>query len=102
VHVYVVTVTNPNLPSALYLPTGGFTQADDTAASIELRNTDDGKVALVAFSSLAQLTSCCGKDQPWVLVSTKQLPKLHAARPYDVIVLDTPLPRDLRHTGALV
>lgn len=104
--VYVVRVTNPSLPSTLYLPTGtptGRPEADhNTAASIELRHTDDGKVALIAFSSLDLLVECCGRFQAWVLVSTKHLPKIHAARPYDVIVLDSPLPKGLRYTGALV
>ena len=104
--VYVVRVTNPSLPSTLYLPTGPPTgrPGDDhnTAASIELRTTGDGKVGLVAFSSLDLLVECCGRFQAWVLVSTKHLPKIHAARPYDVVILDWPLPKERRYTGALV
>ena len=100
-HVYVVRVTNPNLPATLYLPTGAHSDGN-TAASIELRRTEDGQTALVAFSALDRLIDCCGDHHPWVLVSTKQLPKIHAARPYDVILLDSPLPRGLRHTSALV
>jgi hypothetical protein len=94
-------VTDPNLPATLYLPTGAHADGN-AAASIELRRTEDGQTALVAFSTLDQLTDCCGEHQPWVLVSTKQLPKIHAARPYDVIVLNSPLPSGPRHTTALV
>ncbi len=94
--VYVVPVTNPNLPPALYLPTGPAS-AETEGASIELRRTPDGRTALVAFTALDRLIDCCGEHQPWVLVNTEHLPKVHAANPYDVIVLDSPLPQELRH-----
>jgi hypothetical protein len=101
VHVYVVRVTNPNLPTALYLPTG--VQSDeDTGTAIELRRTEDGRTALVAYSTLDRLIDGCGEHQPWVLVSTRYLPKIHQAHPYDLIVLDSPLPQGMRHTSALV
>ncbi|MFD9894553.1 SAV_915 family protein [Amycolatopsis sp. NPDC058986] len=95
--VYVVPVTNPDLPPALYLPTSE-TSEDHSGASIELRKTPDGRTALVAFTSLDQLVSCCGEHQPWARVATDYLPSIHQARPYDVIVLDSPLPQHLRHT----
>lgn len=99
-HVYVVTVTNPNLPPALYLP-AGTRSTDDKGPAIELRRTEDGQTALVAFSTLDRLVEGCGAHQPWILVSTEHLPKLHQAQPYDLILLDSPLPHDLRHTSAL-
>ncbi|MFC4082488.1 SAV_915 family protein [Amycolatopsis samaneae] len=90
-------MTNPDLPAALYLPTSE-TPKDHSGASIELRRTPDGRTALVAFTSLDQLVSCCGEHQPWARVATEDLPAIHRARPYDVIVLDSPLPEGLRHT----
>lgn len=98
---YVVRVTNPSLPPALYLPTGPAGR-EAQGASIELRRTPDGRTALVAFTALDRLIDCCGEHQPWVLVGTEHLPKVHAATPYDVIVLDSPLPDDLRHSPTLV
>lgn len=89
-------MTNPNLPPALYLPTGPVDPVAE-GASIELRRTPDGRTALVAFTALDRLIDCCGVHQPWVLVNTEHLPKVHAANPYDVIVLDSPLPAELRH-----
>jgi hypothetical protein len=97
VSVYVVPVTNPNLPAALYLPTGA-PEADRSGASIELRHTPDGQTALIAFSTLDKLIDCCGPHQPWLLVRTENLPTIHAGHPYDLIVLDSPLPAELRHT----
>jgi hypothetical protein len=104
VSVYVGAVTNPALPPALYLPTGPAAKesADTASANIELRRTPDGRTALVAFTALDRLIDCCGKQQPWILVNTEHLPKIHAARPYDLIVLDSPLPAELRHPEALV
>ena len=101
---YVVPVTNPALPPALYLPTGAAaaTASGDPGASIELRRTPDGRTALVAFTALDRLIECCGEHQPWILVNTEHLPKIHAAKPYDLIVLDSPLPEELRHPGSLV
>ncbi|GAA3539827.1 hypothetical protein GCM10022222_24320 [Amycolatopsis ultiminotia] len=97
--VYVVRVTNPNLPPALYLPTGpvGPTTDGGTGASVELRHTPDGRVALVAFTALDRLVDCCGEHQPWIMVNTEHLPRIHQVNPYDVIVLDTELPVELRH-----
>jgi len=101
VSVYVVPVTNPNLPAALYLPTAPVS-AEIEGASIELRRTPDGSTALVAFSALDRLIDCCGEHQPWVLVKTEHLGLVHSANPYDVIVLDSPLPEDLRYRPAHV
>lgn len=99
--VYVVPVTNPNLPPALYLPTSPVAPTTDggTGANIELRHTPDGRVALVAFTSLEKLVECCGEHQPWLVLDTAHLPMLHQVNPYDVIVLDTELPVELRHTA---
>ncbi|WP_156096606.1 SAV_915 family protein [Amycolatopsis jejuensis] len=97
--VYVVPVTNPNLPPALYLPTGatGPTTDGGTGANVELRRTPDGRTALVAFTALDRLVDCCGENQPWILINTEHLPRIHQARPYDVIVLDSEIPTELRH-----
>ncbi|MEC3978127.1 SAV_915 family protein [Amycolatopsis sp. H20-H5] len=94
-------MTNPALPPALYLPTGRATR-ERGGADIELRHTPDGRTALVAFTALDRLVSCCGEHQPWALVNTEHLGKIHAAKPYDVIVLDSPLPEPLRHRKELV
>ncbi|MGW4401052.1 SAV_915 family protein [Amycolatopsis nivea] len=97
--VYVVGVTNPNLPPALYLPTGptGPTTDGQTGANVELRRTPDGRTALVAFTALDRLVDCCGEHQPWILVNTENLALVHQVNPYDVIVLDSDLPAELRH-----
>ncbi|MDT8909517.1 SAV_915 family protein [Amycolatopsis sp. PS_44_ISF1] len=92
-------MTNPNLPPALYLPTGPVSRTTDggTGAEVELRHTPDGRVALVAFTSPDRLVECCGEHQPWIRLDTEHLPRIHRVNPYEVIVLDSELPVGLRH-----
>ncbi len=100
-HVYVVPVTNPGLPNSLFLPTAKKPK-DFTSAEIELRPTKDGRMALIAFSSVQRLVECCGPHQPWALVRAEHLGRVYQAQPYDLIVLDSDLPEELRHRDALV
>jgi len=98
-----VRVTNPSLPPVLYVPAGQHSttkSADGTEiySTIELRRTDDGRTALMVYSALDRLISCCGEHQSWVLVTSENLTKIHAAQPYDVILLDAALPQNLRYS----
>ncbi|WP_026360321.1 SAV_915 family protein [Amycolatopsis nigrescens] len=89
-------MTNPELPPVIYVPTTPHRNGN-TESSIELRRTGDGRLALLAYSALDRLVACCGEHQAWVLVTSGNLPKLYAAQPYDVILLDAQLPEDLRY-----
>lgn len=100
-HVYVVPVTNPALPNALFLPTAKKPK-NFGSAEIELRKTADGKMALVAFSSVQRLVECCGPHQPWALIKSEHLGNVYRAQPYDMILLDSDLPKELWHREALV
>ncbi|WP_158892034.1 SAV_915 family protein [Amycolatopsis anabasis] len=91
-------MTNPNLPPVVYLPTAAHPRNSENA--VELRQLDDGRKALLAYSALDRLVKCCGDHQPWALVDTEHLPALYAAQPYDVIYLDYDLPEHLRHQPA--
>ncbi|WP_199434006.1 SAV_915 family protein [Qaidamihabitans albus] len=87
-------MTNPALPPVVYLPTGDRS-GDET--SVELRRTEDGRTALLAYSALDRLVDGCGQHQPWAMVRTEHLDKLYEAHPYDVIMLDGAIPEELRH-----
>ncbi|MEU6643791.1 SAV_915 family protein [Saccharomonospora sp. NPDC046836] len=93
-------MTNPHLPPVVYLPTGRHAGTDTTDATVELRRTEDGRLALLAFSAIDRLVEGCGEHQPWMMVRTEHLQELHQARPYDVILLDGVIPGELRHTSA--
>ena len=85
----------PPIPPALYLPSTGA--SNTRGAEIELRQMRDGRVALLAYTALDRLARCLGPNQPWVLYPTENLDQLEAVQSYDVIYLDTPVPRNLWH-----
>ena len=62
-----------------------------------MRQMRDGRVALLAYTALDRLARCLGPNQPWVLYPTENLDQLEAVQSYDVIYLDTPVPRNLWH-----
>lgn len=86
----------PPIPPALYLPSTGASNTRG-GAEIELRQMRDGRVALLAYTALDRLARCLGPNQPWVLYLTENLDQLEAVQSYDVIYLDTPVPRNLWH-----
>lgn len=84
----------PVVPPVLYLPTSG-TPAGSSEVGIELRETNDGRRALLAYTALDRLADCCGPDQPWALFPVERLGELGVD--YDVIYLDLAIPRELWH-----
>jgi len=79
------------VPPMVYLPCQApETTAPDVIAEYYL--LEDGRVALLAYTALDRLVSCCGSNQPWVLTPTAKLDELDRIRPYDVILLDTEIP----------
>lgn len=63
---------------------------------LDVRELDDGRPALPVYSSIERLVTCCGHGQPWMLVSAAVLPELQRSGAFEVVVLDAPVPRDLR------
>lgn len=88
--------TRQVIPPVMYLPASPGGGADGEPAEIEMRRLLDGRVALLAYTALDRLADCCGSEQPWVLYKTDQLDELNKVSPYDVIVIDQPLPDELR------
>ena len=106
--VYVVRVTNvesiprlpvpPGFPPMVYIPCGRYqTQDGGSTLAVELRHTEDGKLALLAYSAIDRLVRCCGEQQPRALVNTEELTAIFQRQPYEAILLDTELPAPLRH-----
>lgn len=65
-------------------------------AEIRMIKLGDGRVALVGYTALDRFIDCCGDDQPWAVLATAKLSVLHAEKPFDLKLLDVPLPADLR------
>ena len=84
-----------HLPPVLYLPCADDV-ADPAAARPELRRTRDGRLALLAYTALDRLRTCCGTDQPWVLVRTPALDAIEVADHYDLLLLDVVVPGSQR------
>ena len=85
----------PFVPPALYLPSTGVPNAQGT--EIELRRLRDGRMALLAYTAVDRLVKCMGPNQPWALFLTENLDELAEAQPFDVVMLDQRIPRELWH-----
>ncbi|MGH3623216.1 MAG: SAV_915 family protein [Sciscionella sp.] len=77
------------LPSTVYVPTGP-SHDGDPQLQFELRRTEDGRFALLVYTTLDHLVECCGESQPWVQVPTQELDEVRAYAPFDVVLLDVP------------
>ncbi|MFS0895957.1 SAV_915 family protein [Mycolicibacterium litorale] len=49
-----------------------------------MRQTRDGRIALLAYSALDRLHDCCGVDQAWIVMPTAELATLQAAQPFQL------------------
>ncbi len=83
------------LPPVVYLP---CTRTVSTVEEIdvEYRHTQDGRVALLAYTALDRLKDCCGQEQPWFVAPSTLLAQLHQGRPYDLLFMDMFVPEDRR------
>jgi hypothetical protein len=83
-------------PVLVYVPTRSILGSDDRICP-ELRRTQDGRLALLAYTSLTQLVDGCGADQPWVRVPVDWFEQIQAECRYDTIALNVALPAESRH-----
>ena len=86
---------HPFVPPALYLPSTGVLNAQ--GAEVELRRLRDGRMALLAYTAVDRLVKYMGPNQPWALFLTENLDELAEAQPFDVVMLDQRIPRELWH-----
>lgn len=82
--------------SVVYVPSQRLRRGD-TEATLELRNTEDGRVAMLAFSSLERLVAGCGEAQPWVAVPADRVENLQELSGADVTLWDVAVPAEVRH-----
>lgn len=69
----------------------------DAEATLELRRTEDGQLAMLAYSSLELLVDGCGEGQPWVAVPRERVAGLLSLSEADVVLWDVALSPELRH-----
>ncbi|WP_441961246.1 SAV_915 family protein [Mycolicibacterium houstonense] len=61
-----------------------------------MRQTRDGRTALLAYSALDRLHACCGEDQAWIVMPTVGLSELQNAHPFQLLLLDVVIPLEER------
>ncbi|HEX6469899.1 MAG TPA: SAV_915 family protein [Streptosporangiaceae bacterium] len=92
---------DPVAPIA-YIPSARF-RPGDASVRFEVRPLDDGRSALLVYSSLELLVAGCGQAQPWVAVRPADpdgLEGLARRCGADVALWDVNLPADGRHAGS--
>jgi hypothetical protein len=62
----------------------------------ELRRLADGRLALLAYTSLAELVAGCGRHQSWVLVPADWFEQIRVECPFDTILLNADVPGQWR------
>lgn len=82
-------------PPVVYVPCSPL-NPEDEELSVDLRRTRDGKLALLVYSALDRLVTCCGEQQPWVVLPTANLEKIREKTDFELILLDIEIPNELR------
>ncbi|MGH3391092.1 MAG: SAV_915 family protein [Actinomadura sp.] len=85
----------------VYVPAQRFSPGTDEL-SPETRHLDDGRQALLIYSTLELLMAGCGKAQPWVairLAGPDALARLARLARADVVLRDVEVPAEVRRTG---
>lgn len=67
-----------------------------TEVTVELRRTDDARLAVLAYSSLQSLVECCGESQPWVSLPPEKITEVVGESQADVVLWDSHLPGEQR------
>lgn len=83
---------------AVFIPSEPMTP-EDQQANLELRETTEGALALVSFTSLEQLVEGCGEQQAWISIPEAEVQQLAAQVGAQVILQDVPLPDQQRKDG---
>lgn len=83
-------------PPILYIPCVAEVE-DPAALEVRYRRTKDGRTAILVYSALDRLMRCCGDRQPWFTLPTADLQSLWDAAPFELALLDLPIPADERH-----
>lgn len=84
-----------NYPPVLYLPCTEQVR-DPRDLVVRYQTTQDGRRALLVYSALDRLQTCCGADQPWFMLPTERLEALHQLDPFDLVLMDLIVPEEAR------
>lgn len=68
----------------------------DTEVTVELRRTNDDRLAVLAYSSLESLVAGCGEGQPWVSLPERSVGTVVQESGADLVLWDPVLPDEQR------
>jgi hypothetical protein len=88
-------------PSVIYVLCEPVREGD-TKMTLELRTTRDGRSALLVYSSLERLVSCCGPYQPWTQVLSASLDRVREQTGFNLVLLDLVIPEEHRRVAEVV
>ncbi|GAA2784914.1 SAV_915 family protein [Saccharopolyspora taberi] len=74
-------------------------KAGSAEATVELRRTTTGELALPTFTSLRRFVEGCGDRQPWIAVARADVQKIAEQVGAEVVLEDVALPDTERRTG---
>lgn len=66
-------------------------------AVLELRHTDQGELAVLAYGSLDALVDGCGPAQPWICLPAERLDELVGRSGADGVLWEPELSEEQRH-----
>lgn len=69
----------------------------DREARVELRQESEGRLVMLAYSSLEELVRACGEMQPWIAVPIDRVSGVQQDTGAELVLWDTELPVELRH-----
>ena len=81
-------------PPVVYLPV----ETDDSGqvSDFKMIKLADGRVALLGYTALDRFIDAWGGNQPWLLFDSHRLSEIHAAKPFDLKLLDVAVPEEFR------
>jgi hypothetical protein len=86
---------DPDIPPVVWVPCAPEETGDDDGVSLDLRETPDGRLALLVYSSPDRLLACCGPNQPWVSLQAVELEQVRAETGFSLVLLDVEVPKEL-------
>ncbi|MBE9376399.1 hypothetical protein IQ251_18260 [Saccharopolyspora sp. HNM0983] len=68
----------------------------DTEVTVELRQLEDGRTAVLAYTSLDALVENCGDLQPWASLPSDKVQHIQESSGAEVLLWDAALPAEQR------
>lgn len=84
----------------LFVPLEKRLLEGDKEATVSLRRLEDGRLAVLAYTSLDALVAACGNLQPWASMPSDSVMELQSQSGADLVLWDEALPPDQRSDSA--